>query len=172
MRHWIARLVATAAFVAGMSLPALVHASGITFSFQTICTENCELIGLASGDTVFGSVLIAEGAVVGGGLVDFDDILGLDLHLGSLTFALPSLQDFGGTLNASATAFEVYIFFGGVGDGYFVSDFLWAAGADVENLAAGPGGPLVRASIPEPATLALCLLAIAAVLTARRRRSR
>jgi hypothetical protein len=173
VRRFLTRLISAAALAVCVPLPGPVQASGIVFSFQSTCTDNCALIGLNPADDVSGSVLVADAAVVGGGSVAFGDILGLDLHFGTFSFSLPSLADFTGLLDAGATAFVSYSFFAsGVAEGYFVSDFLWRAGPEPFRAAEGPGAPLVRAAIPEPATLALSLLALAGLAGTRARRRR
>ena len=169
MQRYLARLCAVLGVAAALAGSA--RASGIVFSFESICTMNCGSISLTVGEPVFGSILIAEDAVVGGGTVNLPHILGIDLIFGAFEFTLSSLADFSGTLDLDASAFSTYFLVAtGAAEGYFVTNTVWFAGPNPMDAAAGPGATLARVQVvPEPSVLALVALALLALAVGRGR---
>ena len=167
--------LATILFAVVTGFPSVANAT-IIFQFQSTCLSNCAAIGRGAGDTVSGTIGIADAAVVPGGTVTTANITSLDLRFGTFTFGLPTLGSFSGVLNPTASAFGsngVFTSAPGTQPGYGVQQAFWLAGSSTLNAASGDGYTLVRAAVvPEPSVLALIAIGLVVLGWSSRWRSR
>jgi len=159
--HCCARRLAALVAVL-LSIVSTSVAATVLFDYRSTCEVNCASLGLSTGDAVGGVVGFTDAAVAFGVAFSAADVDVFDLTFGTFTFDRTSLD----TAFAVFTGLEPNSFFfefvsgaPGTQPGYNITATGWLAGPSVAEAASGGVGALMR--IPEPASVALVLLALA-----------
>lgn len=159
--HRCARRVAALVAVL-LSIVTTCAAGTVLFEYRSTCEVDCATLGLSTGDAVGGIVGFTDAAVAFGVAFSAADVDVFDLTFGALTFDRTSLDSafavFTG-LEPNSFLFEFVSGAPGTQPGYAITATGWSAGPSLAEAASGGFGALMR--IPEPAPVALVLLALA-----------
>lgn len=111
------KLLAISAAALTLIVAARESHAVVTFEYNSTCASNCSLIGLDTGDAVFGTISFRDSVVVPGAtLIVAGPVLpvgfSFDLDFGTVDIALATAASFSfvGTLNSTASAFTSFDF--------------------------------------------------------------